>query len=100
MSYSTEYFVPNHDPILGIHHKNIAPGIDGDNWQRKAIVADSPEGPMYVYIVPGQIRKLCRKVYCATGYSLDNKQVSWRHPFLTPEEAISWIDRHFNKERP
>ena len=98
MNHSTEYFVPNHDPILGIRDKNIDSSIDHGNWQSKAIVADSPDGPLYIYIAQGEILKLRRKVYCATGYSLDSKRISWRHPFLTPDEAISWIRRHFNTQ--
>ena len=96
MNHSTEYFVPCHDPILGIREENIAPAITDANWRRKAIIADFDGGKVYVYIAQGEIRKLNRKIYCATGYSLQQKDICWRHQFLTPEEAISWIGRHFH----
>lgn len=95
MNHSTEYLVPNHDPILGVHDTNIASSISHDNWHNKAIVAGSPDDPLYVYIAPGEILRLRRKVYCATGYALNSQRIVWRHPFLTPDEAIAWINRHF-----
>lgn len=98
MNHSTEYFVPNHDPILGIRDTNIAPSITLDNWQRKAIVIPHENDDIYVYVVTGEIAKLNRKVYCATGFSLKTNKPLWSHPFLSPEEAVSWISRHFQQQ--
>ena len=95
MNHSTEYFVPSHDPILGIHEKNIASTLTMDNWRRKAIVANFDGSDVYIYIAQGEIRKLNRKIFCVTGYSLKQETVCWRHQFLTPEEAVSWVNRHF-----
>lgn len=98
MNHSTDYFVPSHDPILGIREENIAAAINEENWRRKAIVTNFDGDKVYVYIAQGEIRKLNRKVYCVTGYSLKQQATCWRHQFLTPTEAISWISRHFQSQ--
>ena len=98
MKHSTEYFVPCHDPILGIDKKNIAPTLTIENWRRKAIVANFEGNDIYIYVVQGGIRKLNRKIFCVTGYSLSQQTVCWRHQFLTPEEAVSWVNRHFTQK--
>ncbi|MCV6605151.1 MAG: hypothetical protein OIF34_07585, partial [Porticoccaceae bacterium] len=58
--YSTEYFVPPHDPILGIYDRHIAPAITLENWHHKAIISGQKNNPTYIYIARGEITRLNR----------------------------------------
>ena len=42
-------FAPEHDPIYGIDHANIAPELTVENWKRKAII----RGGNYVWVLKG-----------------------------------------------
>ena len=42
-------FAPEHDPIYGIDHANIAPELTVENWESKAII----RGGNYVWVLKG-----------------------------------------------
>ena len=50
MSKHTSFgFAPEHDPIYGIDHSNIAPELTVGNWKRKAVI----RAGNYVWVLKG-----------------------------------------------
>ncbi|MDM3871724.1 hypothetical protein QSV34_10220 [Porticoccus sp. W117] len=94
IAHSTEYFVPPQDPILGIQDSHIAPNITLKNWHNKATVVQGENGPLYIYVCPGEVTRLNRKVFSVAAYSLDKKAIAWRQQFSTPEAAVNWVSQY------
>jgi len=91
MSHFIDYFVPPHDPILGIKPGNLADHLHLDNWQSKAITLKKGKASLYVYLCKAVSPKRHKHYFSVNVYDVNTRATLSRRLFTTPEEALGYV---------
>ncbi len=91
MNHFIDYFVPPHDPILGIHPSNLADYLHLGNWQSKAISLEKGKASLYVYLCKAVSPRKHKHYFSVNVYDVGTKATLSRKLFSTPEAALGYV---------
>jgi hypothetical protein len=92
MNEIVDYFVPAHDPILGIKPVNVVTALDTENWQTRAITFQIAWSQLYVYLSRATNARLRKRYYCVNVYDIGKHEIRSKRLFLTLEEALGFAN--------
>ena len=93
MNKLIEHFVPAHDPILGIKAANVAASLDSSNWQSKAIMLNTGDASLYIFLNQARCTRERKSFYCVNTFDVDNGAMLSMQLFPTPEEAFTCVNQ-------
>lgn len=92
MNEIVDYFVPAHDPILGIKPVNVVTSLDTDNWKSRAVTFQIAWSQLYVYLSRATNTRLRKRYYCVNVYDIGKRDIRSKRLFLTLSEALDFAN--------
>ncbi|MEH6578664.1 MAG: hypothetical protein V7731_16500 [Amphritea sp.] len=97
MNNIVDYFVPVHDPILGIKAANVAQSLDIHNWQSKAVTVERARSRHYVYLSQATSARERKRYYCVNTYDIDKRATLSQTLFPSICEALAFANQGATK---
>ncbi|WP_432474517.1 hypothetical protein [Amphritea sp. HPY] len=92
MNEIVDYFVPSHDPILGIKPVNVVTVLNTENWQSRAVTFQLAWSQLYVYLSRATNTRLRKRYYCVNVYDTGKCETHSKRLFLTLAEALDFAN--------
>lgn len=93
MNSIIDYFVPAHDPLLGIKTTNLVACLDAENWQSKALSKGPGHSRYYIYLCQATCARERKRYYCVNTYSIECAVTVSQRLFLTLSEALAFANQ-------